>query len=41
MSEEAYDIVLATCEAAANAVEHAYGPGEAKFGVTAQSRRER
>jgi serine phosphatase RsbU (regulator of sigma subunit)/anti-sigma regulatory factor (Ser/Thr protein kinase) len=32
--EEAYDIVLATCEAAANAVEHAYGPGEARFRVT-------
>jgi serine phosphatase RsbU (regulator of sigma subunit)/anti-sigma regulatory factor (Ser/Thr protein kinase) len=34
---EAYDIVLATCEAAANAVEHAYGPGEAKFHVTARA----
>ena len=35
--EEAYDIVLAACEAAANAVEHAYGPGEAEFRVTAQA----
>jgi serine phosphatase RsbU (regulator of sigma subunit)/anti-sigma regulatory factor (Ser/Thr protein kinase) len=35
--EEAYDIVLATCEAAANAVEHAYGPSEASFRVTAQA----
>jgi serine phosphatase RsbU (regulator of sigma subunit)/anti-sigma regulatory factor (Ser/Thr protein kinase) len=33
--DAAYDIVLATCEAAANAIEHAYGPGEARFGVTA------
>lgn len=36
-AEEAYDIVLAACEAAANAVEHAYGPGEAKFHVTARA----
>jgi serine phosphatase RsbU (regulator of sigma subunit)/anti-sigma regulatory factor (Ser/Thr protein kinase) len=36
-AEEAYDIVLATCEAAANAVEHAYGPGEANFHVTARA----
>ena len=35
--DEAYDIVLATCEAAANAIEHAYGPGEAQFGVTARA----
>jgi serine phosphatase RsbU (regulator of sigma subunit)/anti-sigma regulatory factor (Ser/Thr protein kinase) len=35
--EEAYDIVLATCEAAANAVEHAYGPADAKFRVRARS----
>jgi serine phosphatase RsbU (regulator of sigma subunit)/anti-sigma regulatory factor (Ser/Thr protein kinase) len=34
--EEAYDVVLAACEAAANAVEHAYGPSEARFHVTAQ-----
>jgi serine phosphatase RsbU (regulator of sigma subunit)/anti-sigma regulatory factor (Ser/Thr protein kinase) len=34
--EEAYDIVLATCEAAANAVEHAYGPAEARFRVRAR-----
>jgi serine phosphatase RsbU (regulator of sigma subunit)/anti-sigma regulatory factor (Ser/Thr protein kinase) len=33
--EETYDIVLATCEAAANAIEHAYGPGDAQFDVTA------
>jgi serine phosphatase RsbU (regulator of sigma subunit)/anti-sigma regulatory factor (Ser/Thr protein kinase) len=36
-AEDAYDIVLATCEAAANAVEHAYGPGEAKFHVTVRA----
>jgi serine phosphatase RsbU (regulator of sigma subunit)/anti-sigma regulatory factor (Ser/Thr protein kinase) len=30
-AEESHDIVLATCEAAANAIEHAYGPGEAAF----------
>ena len=35
--EEAYDVVLAACEAAANAVEHAYGPSEARFRVTAQA----
>ena len=35
--EESYDIVLATCEAAANAIEHAYGPAEGKFGVTARA----
>jgi serine phosphatase RsbU (regulator of sigma subunit)/anti-sigma regulatory factor (Ser/Thr protein kinase) len=29
--EESRDIVLAAVEAAANAVEHAYGPGEAQF----------
>jgi serine phosphatase RsbU (regulator of sigma subunit)/anti-sigma regulatory factor (Ser/Thr protein kinase) len=34
--EEVYDIVLATCEAAANAVEHAYGPAEARFRVRAR-----
>jgi serine phosphatase RsbU (regulator of sigma subunit)/anti-sigma regulatory factor (Ser/Thr protein kinase) len=34
---ETYDIVLATCEASANAVEHAYGPGEAKFRVMARA----
>jgi serine phosphatase RsbU (regulator of sigma subunit)/anti-sigma regulatory factor (Ser/Thr protein kinase) len=34
--QEAYDVVLAACEAAANAIEHAYGPGEAKFGVAAR-----
>jgi anti-sigma regulatory factor (Ser/Thr protein kinase) len=28
---EAYDVVLAACEAAANAVEHAYGPVDATF----------
>jgi serine phosphatase RsbU (regulator of sigma subunit)/anti-sigma regulatory factor (Ser/Thr protein kinase) len=35
--DESYDIVLATCEAAANAIEHAYGPGGAEFGVTARA----
>jgi len=33
--EEANDIVLATHEAAMNAVEHAYGPGDAEIVVTA------
>ena len=28
--------MLAACEAAANAVEHAYGPGEATFEVSAR-----
>jgi anti-sigma regulatory factor (Ser/Thr protein kinase) len=35
--QEAYDIVLATCEAAANAVEHAYGPSEERFRVRAEA----
>ena len=34
--EEIQDIVLAACEAAANAVEHAYGPGQASFEVSAR-----
>ena len=34
-AEEGYDIVLAACEAAANAIEHAYGPREASFRLTA------
>ncbi len=34
--QEIPDIVLAACEAAANAVEHAYGPGEASFTVRAR-----
>jgi anti-sigma regulatory factor (Ser/Thr protein kinase) len=34
--EEAYDIVLATCEAAANAIEHAYGPEQASVEVSAR-----
>jgi serine phosphatase RsbU (regulator of sigma subunit)/anti-sigma regulatory factor (Ser/Thr protein kinase) len=38
--DEAYDIVLATCEAAANAVEHAYGPADARFRVRARSEAE-
>ena len=33
--EEANDIVLATHEAAMNAIEHAYGPGDAEIVVTA------
>ena len=33
--EESRDIVLAACEAAANAIEHAYGPGEAEIRFTA------
>jgi anti-sigma regulatory factor (Ser/Thr protein kinase) len=35
--EESRDIVLATIEAAANAVEHAYGPGEAQFELEAHA----
>jgi anti-sigma regulatory factor (Ser/Thr protein kinase) len=34
--DEAYDVVLAVGEAAANAVEHAYGPAEAEFDVSAE-----
>ena len=33
--EEANDIVLATHEAAMNAIEHAYGPGDAEISVSA------
>jgi PAS domain S-box-containing protein len=29
--EERYEVTLAICEAAANAIEHAYGPGDADF----------
>ena len=32
---EAYEITLAVCEAAGNAIEHAYGPGDASFDVEA------
>jgi serine phosphatase RsbU (regulator of sigma subunit)/anti-sigma regulatory factor (Ser/Thr protein kinase) len=35
--EESRDIVLATVEAAANAVEHAYGPGDAQFELEAHA----
>jgi PAS domain S-box-containing protein len=34
--EESFDVALASCEAAANAVEHAYGPGDAEFELEAQ-----
>lgn len=34
--EEAYDIVLGVCEAAANAIEHAYGPRKAFFMLEGQ-----
>jgi PAS domain S-box-containing protein len=30
-AEERYEITLTVCEAAANAIEHAYGPGDATF----------
>jgi PAS domain S-box-containing protein len=33
--EEAYEITLTVCEAAGNAIEHAYGPGDATFEVEA------
>jgi anti-sigma regulatory factor (Ser/Thr protein kinase) len=29
--QEQYEITLTVCEAAANAIEHAYGPGDAEF----------
>jgi anti-sigma regulatory factor (Ser/Thr protein kinase) len=34
--DEAYDIIVAVQEASANAVEHAYAPGEATFDVSAE-----
>jgi anti-sigma regulatory factor (Ser/Thr protein kinase) len=39
--EELYDIVVACQEACANAVEHAYGPGQAHFEVDAEHRESR
>ena len=33
--DEAYDVIVATQEACANAIEHAYGPGRAEFAVDA------
>jgi anti-sigma regulatory factor (Ser/Thr protein kinase) len=35
--DETYDVLVAATEAAANAVEHAYGPGDATFQVEARS----
>ena len=32
---EAYEVTLTVCEAAGNAIEHAYGPGDATFEVEA------
>ena len=32
---ESYEITLTVCEAAGNAIEHAYGPGDASFDVEA------
>jgi len=34
--EERFEITLTVCEAAANAIEHAYGPGDAEFEVSAR-----
>lgn len=34
--QERYEITLTVCEAAANAIEHAYGPGDAEFEVEAR-----
>jgi anti-sigma regulatory factor (Ser/Thr protein kinase) len=34
--DEIYDIVLAACEAGANAIEHAYGPRQAYFAMAAR-----
>jgi anti-sigma regulatory factor (Ser/Thr protein kinase) len=36
---EAYEITLTVCEAAGNAIEHAYGPGDATFDVEASLER--
>jgi anti-sigma regulatory factor (Ser/Thr protein kinase) len=33
---ESYEITLTVCEAAGNAIEHAYGPGDASFDVEAR-----
>ncbi len=33
---ESYEITLSVCEAAGNAIEHAYGPGDASFDVEAR-----
>jgi GAF domain-containing protein/anti-sigma regulatory factor (Ser/Thr protein kinase) len=35
--DDTYDVLVATTEAAANAVEHAYGPGDAMFEVEARA----
>jgi anti-sigma regulatory factor (Ser/Thr protein kinase) len=35
--EETYDVLVAATEAAANAIEHAYGPGDASFRVEARA----
>jgi anti-sigma regulatory factor (Ser/Thr protein kinase) len=35
-SQEAFEITLAVCEAAGNAIEHAYGPGDAAFELEAE-----
>lgn len=35
-AQERYEITLAVCEAAANAIEHAYGPADAEFEVKAR-----
>jgi GAF domain-containing protein/anti-sigma regulatory factor (Ser/Thr protein kinase) len=35
--DECYDVLVAATEAAANAVEHAYGPGDARFDVEARA----
>ena len=35
--EETYDVLVATTEAAANSIEHAYGPGDATFGGEARA----
>jgi anti-sigma regulatory factor (Ser/Thr protein kinase) len=35
--DDAYDVLVATTEAAANAVEHAYGPGDATFEIEGRS----
>jgi anti-sigma regulatory factor (Ser/Thr protein kinase) len=37
LEEEVYDVLVAVTEAAANAIEHAYGPVDASFDVEAEA----
>lgn len=40
-AEDIFDIAVAACEASANAIEHAYGPGDAHFEVDAALEQDR